>query len=487
LPYYLNLQSVPNTDDEAWIYQIDGSVKGNWYCRIKRMNTNGYFRKTLKTPNLLEALKRANRYWLQVRDAEEREIILVPGRGFRVLAVRWLAYRRARSNANSPDKSCDYMFHNYFIPYFGNESVDSITDKRYVAYLNDFRLLNPARKKPKIRTLAVEQQHLNSFLNWCYLNHHIRRPIRLSKLELHATKWIGHNADLVDYGSKTRTDLATYTVYKYFRDYFQYVNDWNHPFIKTEPFHYEVSRMRAAFYMKTLYNLCCRPGEELLKAKWKDLQIVESDEKDGAYYIKLSVTHGKKVRRNKFDGKDELIYFSDYGYIKMLADWKTYLISKGFPVDSDSYLFPLKKGRKDALGRRLRRRKNMPEEYYTFWESNNAGALIKRTREKVLAWRKSKGPVSKDLEEQILRFTWYSVRHVAIKRMITHSKYPIHFVAEKANTGVSMIEDFYMKYGTEPEGRIISRHPRIGEDKREITVFEADELSVLDDISKPIL
>ena len=100
----------------------------------------------------------------------------------------------------------------------------------------------------------------------------------------------------------------------------------------------------------------------------------------------------------------------------------------------------------------------------------------------MLEWRKNKNPVSSDLEEQIMAFTWYSVRHVAIKQMLTVSKFPIHYVAEKANTGISMIEDFYAAYIHNPEERIISRAPRLSDDKREIQIFDDEQIDILNDL-----
>ena len=130
----------------------------------------------------------------------------------------------------------------------------------------------------------------------------------------------------------------------------------------------------------------------------------------------------------------------------------------------------------------MRARRNQKEEYYTHWDSVAAGTFMKRTRSKVLEWRKNKGQVAQETEEQILAFTWYSVRHVAIKQMLTVSKFPIHYVAEKANTSITMIESFYAAYIHNPEKRIISRSPRISNDKREIQVFDDDRLSILDDL-----
>ena len=68
--------------------------------------------------------------------------------------------------------------------------------------------------------------------------------------------------------------------------------------------------------------------------------------------------------------------------------------------------------------------------------------------------------------------------------MLMTSNFPIHYVAEKAQTGVSMIEDFYWKYMQNPEGRIISRSATISPDKREIQVFTDDALAALSELKR---
>jgi len=45
-----------------------------------------------------------------------------------------------------------------------------------------------------------------------------------------------------------------------------------------------------------------------------------------------------------------------------------------------------------------------------------------------------------------------------------------------------MIEDFYAAYIHNPEERIISRAPRLSADKREIQVFDDEQIGILDDI-----
>jgi hypothetical protein len=56
-------------------------------------------------------------------------------------------------------------------------------------------------------------------------------------------------------------------------------------------------------------------------------------------------------------------------------------------------------------------------------------------------------------------FSPYSVRHLAIRNLIVDSGYSLSRVAERANTGITMIEDFYYKYGVDPEKRLVSKHP----------------------------
>ena len=116
MAYYKNLTEIENTGHEVYIYQIEGSVKGNWYVRIKRLNANGYFRKTLKTRTVFEAKKRALQYWLQVRDAEKQDIVLNPSTGFTTLARKWLAKRRERKGGKANQTSVEYQFSNYFCP-----------------------------------------------------------------------------------------------------------------------------------------------------------------------------------------------------------------------------------------------------------------------------------------------------------------------------------------------------------------------------------
>jgi hypothetical protein len=478
--YYEDLTEVPNTGAEAYVYRIKGSKKGTWYCRVKRNTSNGYFRKTLKTTQLLEAFKRANRHWMQVRDAEERDVTLSPGSDFRRLAQKWLKHTEERAANRGAWSTKSGQFKNYFIPYFGTDKVENITDKRYQDYLNEFRLKNSLRKKPKLKTLEQEQFHFNAFLRWAYENQHIRRQVQISPLRKRASAWI-QNAELLDLGGNTRRELATYETYAHFRNFFGKPH-YKHERIKEEPFAVKVNRMRASFYIKTIYNLCCRPGEELLLSRFQDFKLVDSNKRHGAAYIVLTVKHGKKINRNRFDGLNKLQYHSDHRYPAMLADWVRFLRSMGFPTNPDSFVFPLKKGRADTYGRNLRRARGLPEETFTHWSSDSSASFLRRQRPRVIAWQESKRKVSPKQKEQISAFTWYSVRHVSITRLITEGEFSLERVAEKANTGIDMIEQFYWKRLQNPEKRLVSRHPKASsreQEVRETRTTPRDDLELL--------
>ena len=158
MSYYDDLTPVPNTDGEVWIHKIKGSKKGIWYVRIKRLTVAGYFKKSLKTQNMFEAMKKANRYWIQVREAEEQNVILAPKNNFKSLMSEYFLHRRKRSKEKVV-RALEIQFKMYYVPYFGDWNVANITEQSYIQYLNNFRLhkdkIPSMRKKPTLRTLDV--------------------------------------------------------------------------------------------------------------------------------------------------------------------------------------------------------------------------------------------------------------------------------------------------------------------------------------------
>lgn len=461
MAYYKDLQEVNNTGGEAYIHRLQSSIKGVWYVRIKRNNAPGYFRKSLRTTDAFEASKRANRYWLQVREAEEQQIVLAPRNNFASLARKWLNYRLQTSSGTST-RIISYQFHNYFIPYFGQWNVGNITERAYIKFLNTHRLIKekcPAmRKRPTLRTLDVEQQNLSAFLNWCFREGKMRVRTDMRRVG-NNPKWVAY-PELVDSSKPKRREMASKEVYDVFRRFTRYVPILR-PRDKQEPEHITMSRRRAHFYILTVYNFVCRPGEECLKLRFRDLTAQSSNVQDDAYWVVMRTTHGKKANRNsRLAGPEELVYHSDYNYFGYLNKWLEFLRSRDYPTGPEDYVFPVRK--KDG---------------YKPYNSTAAARYFRGIKARVKEWCEShrKGGLGERLEKEIDAFSMYSVRHIAIRNLIVESGYDFSKVAERAQTGVNMIQDFYYKYGLQPEKRgLISRHPTPSADN--IKCYEDDDI-----------
>lgn len=467
MAYYKDLTPVPNTGEEVCIHRIEGSVRGGWYVRIKRHNANGYFRKSLKTKLQSEAFIKANRLWVQLREAEEQDILLAPSNNFRKLVRRWMEHRE-KNNSRIGTRVIGYQFKNYYLPYFGNWNVGNITERAYIKYVNEHRLIKEKcptmRKKPTLRTLDVEQQNLMSFLNWCFANGHLRVRIDMRRLSRH-DEWI-LNEELVDYNKPQRRDLASTEVYDSYRRYLRNVKRYRFHkgkrYDKTEPPTFELSRRRLHFYMITIYNFVCRAGEEVLNIRFEDLTINESDLKDGSYWVTMKTRHGKKVNKSKLSGPKFLTYHSDYNYLGYLKEWIDFLQEHNFPTDPDSFVFPVRKRRTTSKYHKNMARYDLYEGNYKPYDSQAAASQIRGCKELLKEWCRTnrKGGLTSTLAAEIDGFSMYSVRHIAIKNLIVESDYNFSRVAERANTGTNMIEDFYYKYGADPEKRgLVTRHP----------------------------
>lgn len=467
MAYYDELQPVPNTDNEAVIFRIANSTKGTWYVRVKRHNANGYFKKTLKTTNIFEALKRANMYWMQVRDAESREIVLAPTNNFKTLFPKYMEARSKRSTKYVCD-SVRRQFEMYYLDYFGNRNVGTITEGDYIRYLNTHRLdlsKHPsARKKPTLRTLVVEQTNLLSFLKWCYHNEKTRRPPSIGKLDKN-TGWIV-DGSLLDTSKLERRDTVSTTTYAHIREYFRHHRVLR-PRDNREPKSVEFSRRRMHFYLISIYNFVCRPGEELLNLKFSDFTLCQSDLKETAYYMQMRTPYGKKnTKKKRVTFKDgTLVYFSTYDYPKYFSDWMEVLRQHGYPTGPNDYVFPVRKydGNSDYHNGYAHYDKYDGE--YIPWRSSNAASMLRRSRKHIKAYltsledRDGKRRLTERISVEIDNFSPYSVRHLAIRNLIVDSNYSMTRAAERANTGLNMIRDYYYRYGIDPEGRVVSKHP----------------------------
>lgn len=465
MPYYKDLTEVANTGGEVFVHRLEGSTKGTWYVRVKRMNASGYFRKSLRTTDVFAAMQKANRYWIQVREAEEQHIILAPRNNFASLAREWLQ-ERARIGANEVSaRVIKYQFENYYIPFFSSWNIGTITERAYIKYLNSHRLIKakcPAmRKRPTIRTLEVEQQNLRSFLNWCFQNGRMR--VRPDMRSIQRNEWWIEDVTLVDYDKPQRRDIVSTEVYDSWRRFLrntavttQRVRNGK-AYKIGEPSHNRMSRRRMHFYMLTVYNLVCRPGVEVLRLKFKDFKAQESQIQAGSYFMVMTTRYGKKVARRKQNATKELVYHSDYNYFGYFKAWVEFLQQAGFPTGPDDYVFPVRK--RHSRERQYKSYARSPGEDYKEYDSGSACAYLRRMKPELKAWCKKNNRLTPKLNEEIEQFSMYSVRHIAIRNLIVESEYDFSRCAERANTGVSMIQDFYYRYGLKAEDRLVARHP----------------------------
>ena len=464
MPYYKDLDEVPHTGGEVYIYRIEGSVKGAWYCRIKRNNAKGYFRKTLKTTDWHEAMKRANRYWITVREAEEQNVVLAPKNNFRSLMAEWFNHRERTTVNSVARRVIQYQFRNYYEPYFGGYNVGNITERAYIKYLNTHRLHKdkcPAmRKKPTWRTLEVEQQNLRSFLVWCFREGKMRvRPDMRSVLK--NPNWV-NDIDLIDHDKPQRREMVSTEVYDAFRRYFRNVQTKRVSEARSDSYesnYNKISRRRMHFYILTIYNFVCRAGEEVLNLKFKDFTAHQSKMQGDSYYMSMTTIYGKKVKRRKVNSPKELVYYSDYNYFGYFGTWVQFLQEHGFPTTPDSYVFPVVKRKSRSEYHKKYKSYDQYEGEYKPYDSQSAARMIRDMRPKVKAWLAKNGRLTDRLSAEIDMFSAYSVRHIAIRNLIAESDYDFHRVAERANTGTRMIEQFYYKYGAKPEDRLVARHP----------------------------
>jgi hypothetical protein len=212
------------------------------------------------------------------------------------------------------------------------------------------------------------------------------------------------------------------------------------------------------FYLLTIYNFVARAGDEVLKLKFEDFAIHQSEIQDDSFYMTIEVKHGKMVRRNRTHNKS-LTYFSDYNYLGYFETWVEFLKELGFPTGPEDWVFPVVKVRGKSKYHRWRESNELFDGDYKPFTSQGSTRFLKTLKPKLKAWMKKNGNLTPRIEEEIDYFSAYSVRHMAIKNLITESDYDFHRVAERANTGIRMIESFYYSYGTKPEGRLVSKHP----------------------------
>lgn len=452
--YYGEVEYVPGTNMEVAIFKIASSKKGYWYVRvIRNSSVQGYYRKSLRTLSRDMAMRKALECWMDLRRAEQAGVNKKVRSKFGEASKEWLEARVTNGYSVAATRTIEYQFKNHFIPYFGTIQLDAIDERLYVDYLNTYRLdpkkYKGMRKKPTIRSLDTEQSNLKSFLKWCVVRGYRTKPVSIRSVMKSQLEFI-YDHRKVNGDSHQRRDVVSTEVYNTYRRYLR--SNRVREDEREETINAFFARRRMHFYFVTMYNFVSRAGAEVLNLRFKDLEVVQSSIQERSMYIRMTTKHGKKVRRPGYGKNDSLIYHSDYNYPGHLSKWIALLKNgdekwlnhdkwKGFGTGPEDYIFPS----------------------WSKAQPMNAQATtryMKMLRPKVCAWSRERNKNHSDrLENEIDAFTPYSVRHIAIRNLIGESNQTFSTVAERANTSVSMIEDFYYKYGLKPEGRLVSKHP----------------------------
>tara|TARA_R110000803_G_scaffold204610_1_gene270753 strand:- start:1722 stop:3182 length:1461 start_codon:yes stop_codon:yes gene_type:complete len=452
--YYEEVEYVPNTENEVSIFLIASSKKKVWYTRIlRRSSKGGYYRRSLKTTSRDIARRRSIEYWIDLRRAEKAGVDKAVRSTFEPVVREWIESRRANGYSITATRTVEYQFNNHFLPFFKSMDLDAINERSYIKYLNQYRL-NPEkyvgmRKLPTIRTLETEQSNFKSFLRWCVVRGYRSSPVQLRSVLKHQLDMIWDHRK-VNGNPQERRDIVSTEVYSTYRRYLRSARPGAKQENETRSQFF--ARRRMHFYFLTIYNFVARAGAEVLTLRFKDLELIESNMQKNSFYVRMTTKGGKKVKRPGYGSTDSLVYHSDYNYAGYLAEWINVLETgdgvfpewnrwESFPTNPDDFVFPAWNPKKPMNAMATTR-------------------YMKTLRPKVLSWSSSSNKNhTEKLEEEIKAFTPYSVRHIAIRNLIAESNQSFSTVAERANTSIKMIEDFYYKYGVKPEGRLVSKHP----------------------------
>ena len=473
--YYQEVEYVPGTNNEVSIFLIASSKKKVWYTRILRTTKKGgYYRRSLKTMSRDIARKKSLEYWIDLRRAEKAGVDRAVRSTFEPLVKDWLESRKANGYSLAATRTIEYQFKNHFLPFFKAKELDSIDERSYIEYLNEYRL-NPEkyvgmRQLPTIRTLETEQSNFKSFLRWCVVRGHRSKPVHMRSVLKNQLDMIWDHRK-VNTNPQERRDIVSTEVYSTYRRYLRSARPGATQ--KGETRSQFFARRRIHFYFLTIYNFVARAGAEVLTLRFKDLELIESKIQKNAYFVRMTTKGGKKVKRPGYGSTDSLVYHSDYNYAGYLAEWISLLETgdliwpahnkwERFPTHPEAFVFPA-----------WNREKPMNAMATTRY--------MKTLRPKVKQWSLSHNKNhTKQLEDEIDAFTPYSVRHIAIRNLIAESNQSFSTVAERANTSIKMIEDFYYKYGVKPEGRLVSKHP--APSPKNTRYLEADVIELLKDI-----
>lgn len=311
------------------IYRRSDVDSNKWYCRIRRDNGKYLIRSTKKL-NQYDAMRVAKELYLELLMAERQNIIY----GRNTFEHLWKLFIKKSSVSSVRKERFRSVGQRYFIAFFGAIDVALISSEVWEKYLNwrisywsekrkngSKNIPSWVKEKPSERTLLLERQILRQFLHYCHDSGRLYTVPRLRVVVSDVEQSKNVNT------SKTRGDAIPMklmlSIEAKLRHHAFKSKDTN----KSRNF----ARLKLYYYIKIMYHSLLRPiVSEMNDIKWSDIEVLPSDEVDGAFVAVIRVSDGKKGKRTAI---------MTYSGTKFLLEWRKICCGYSFGGEGD-YVFP---------------------------------------------------------------------------------------------------------------------------------------------------
>ena len=441
--YYLN-KFKPQFDIErkprCLLYQIKTTKEPrSWYLRVRRKD-GSYFNQSLEETNRADALRIAQRLYIEILTAETRGIVYGK-HTFKRLFEAWfkqhpLAKERKRA-VNSRYTRYLTWFDNYEV-----HNINEITFAKYlewrVSYWDDYQL-KPSEtnigknnrggvynitKIPSATSLKSELQILKQLLRWASSRSLLDVvPVinsDMSKYQSMNTLLNGKINHRKTRGSPIPEQVSNRIMGK--------LSHWALAGNTDKHAEHSYARFRLYYFILITSNSLIRQGTEATRLKWKDLGRVKSKIDKDVWIYYFEIKQGKKQRL----GQDDTIKFLTPDGLVHLLKWRKIQQEKyNIGFDENEYVFPQVDGGETPthyMSRLFRR-------LLLKWDEEGYA--------KALTARKHKKYIPLAVDKAGTNITLYSWRHTKIAKLLIHSGKSIAEVSRMADTSLQQLSKAY--------------------------------------------
>lgn len=289
---------------ELVLFRRSGSVKGNWYSRIKNKD-GSYIVRTTKTADIDVAREKAQRIYYEAMALMSRGIdIRTPtiSKAFSMwVAEYWkhketndkdASIKRHKEKKNNRFSTIEFQYRKYIIPFMGKLNVSSVKPEtifEYCRWRSDYYSNNPDEATqltaiiPSITSVKKELSAIRQLLNYCVVKGWISV---IPKLEIPKSS-ISLNPARIRSGIEI-DELDKLWEHKQSR----YKSNGVNRYLSKR---HIIQRDIVVNLLHFASHCALRPGE-LLNLKWQEITISKNE--DGDSFIKISVKDGKTGGRD---------------------------------------------------------------------------------------------------------------------------------------------------------------------------------------------